>query len=92
MRSWTQTGAASCSNRIRRVCKTAMVADRFCEVSRRIFPFIQRVFAERICRGKAATATLIAVEILRRPPVERLGSSEEARNASTMRRSPALCR
>jgi hypothetical protein len=30
-RSWTRTGAASCSNRIRRVSKTAMVADRFCE-------------------------------------------------------------
>jgi hypothetical protein len=31
MRSWTRTGAASCSNRIRRVSKIAMVADRFCE-------------------------------------------------------------
>jgi CheY-like chemotaxis protein len=30
-RSWTRTGAASCLNRIRRVSKTAMVADRFCE-------------------------------------------------------------
>ena len=29
--SWTRTGAASRSNRIRRVSKTAMVADRFCE-------------------------------------------------------------
>ena len=30
IRSSTLTGAASCSNRIRRVSKTAMVADRFC--------------------------------------------------------------
>jgi transposase len=29
-RSWTRTDAAWCSNRIRRVSKTAMVADRFC--------------------------------------------------------------
>ncbi len=31
MRSSTRTGAASCSNRIRRVSKAAMVADRYCE-------------------------------------------------------------
>ncbi len=31
MRSSTRTGAASCSNRIRRASKTAMVADCFCE-------------------------------------------------------------
>jgi hypothetical protein len=31
MRSWTRAGAASCSNRIRRASKTAMVADHFCE-------------------------------------------------------------
>src|SRR6476469_4893407 len=31
MRSSTRTGAASCSNRIRRASKTAMAADRFCE-------------------------------------------------------------
>jgi transposase len=30
-RSSTRTGAASCSNRIRRASKTAMAADRFCE-------------------------------------------------------------
>jgi transposase len=30
MRSWTRTDAAWCSNCIRRVSKTAMVADRFC--------------------------------------------------------------
>jgi transposase len=30
MRSATRTGAASCSNRIRRASRTAMVADRFC--------------------------------------------------------------
>ena len=46
-----------------------MVADRFCEVSRRIFPFIQRVFADSgYTGGKAATATLIAVEIVRKNP------------------------
>ena len=46
MRSLTRTGAASCSNRIPRVSKTAIVAHRFCEISRRIFPFIERVFAD----------------------------------------------
>ena len=69
MRSWTRTGAASCSNRIRRVSKTAMVADRFCEVSRCIFPFIQRVFADSGYAGEKVTkATLIAVEIVRKNP------------------------
>ena len=69
MRSWTRTGAASCSNRIRRVSKTAMVADRFC-VSRRIFPFIQRVFADSGYAGeKVTTATLIAVESCARNPI-----------------------
>ena len=68
MRSWTGTGASSCSNRIRRVFKTAMVADRFCE-SRGIFPFIQRVFADSGYAGeKVTTATLIAVEIVRKNP------------------------
>ena len=69
MRSWTRTGAASCSNRIRRVSKTAMVAHRFCEVSRCIFPFIQRVFADSGYAGeKVAKATLIAVKIVRKNP------------------------
>ena len=70
MRSWTRTGAASCSNRIRRASKTAMVADRICE-SRGgwIFPFIQRVFADSGYAGeKVAKATLIAVEIVRKNP------------------------
>ena len=67
--SWTRTGAASRSNRIRRVSKTAMVADRFCEVSRRIFPFLQRVFADSGYAGqKVTTATLIAVELVRKNP------------------------
>ena len=67
MRSSTRTGEASCSNRVRRASKTAMVADRFCEVSRRSFPFIQRVFADGGYAGeKVTTATLIAVEIVRK--------------------------
>ena len=69
MRSSTRTGAASCSNRIRRVSKIAMAADRFCRLSRRIFPFIQRVFADSGYAGeKVAKATLIAVEIVRKNP------------------------
>jgi transposase len=69
VRSWTRTGAASCSNRIR-----ASIQDRdgggplLC-VSRRIFPFIQRVFADSGYAGeKIAKATLIAVEIVRKNP------------------------
>ena len=69
MRSSIRTGVASCSNRIRRASKIAMVADRFCEFSRRIFPFIQRVFADGGYAGeKVAKATLIAVEIVRKNP------------------------
>ena len=69
MRSSTPTGAASCSNRIRRASRIATVADRFCGSSRRIFPFIQRVFADSGYAGeKVATATLIAVEIVRKNP------------------------
>ena len=46
-----------------------MVADRFCEVPRCIFPFIQCVFADSGYAGeKVATATLIAVEIVRKNP------------------------
>ena len=48
-----------------------MVPDRFCEVSRRIFPFIQRVFADSAYAGeKVTTATLIAVEIVRKNPYQ----------------------
>ena len=46
-----------------------MVAHRFCEVSRYIFPFIRRVFADSGYAGeKVTTATLIAVEIVRKNP------------------------
>ena len=39
------------------------------QASRRIFPFIQRVFADSGCAGeKVANATLIAVEIVRKNP------------------------
>jgi hypothetical protein len=42
-------------------------------VSRRIFPFIQRVFADSGYAGeKVTTATLIAVEIVRKNPDHRL--------------------
>ena len=69
MRSSTRTGVASCSNRIRQASKIATAADRFCEVSRRIFPFIQRVFADSgYASEKVAKATLIAVEIVRKNP------------------------
>ena len=67
MRSSTRTGVASCSNRIRQASKIATAADRFCGVSRRIFPFIQRVFADSgYASEKVAKATLIAVEIVRK--------------------------
>jgi hypothetical protein len=46
-----------------------MVADRLLRVSRCIFPFIQRVFADSGYAGeKVAKATLIAVEIVRKNP------------------------
>ena len=65
-RSLTPTGAASCSNRIRRVSKTA-IGGPLLRVSRCIFPFIQRVFADSGYAGEeVATATLIAVEIVRK--------------------------
>ena len=68
-RSSIRTGVASCSNRTRRASKIAMVADRLCEVSRHIFPFIERVFADSGYAGeKVAKATLIAVEIVRKNP------------------------
>jgi hypothetical protein len=64
----TPTGVASCSNRIWRASRIATAADRFCD-SRRIFPFIQRVFADSGYAGqKVTTATLIAVEIVRKNP------------------------
>jgi hypothetical protein len=64
MRSWIRTGAASCSNRIQRASRTP-----FLQVSRRFFPFIQRVFADSGYAGeKVTTATLIAVEIVRKNP------------------------
>ena len=45
------------------------MADRFCRVSRCIFPFIQRVFADSGYAGEKVTATtLIAVEIVRKKP------------------------
>ena len=61
------TGEASCSNRIRRASRIAAAADRFCEFRGSIFPFIQRVFADSGHAGeKVTTATLIAVEIVRK--------------------------
>ena len=54
--------------RIRRVSKIAMGAPLL-RGSRRIFPFIQRVFADSGYAGvKVTTATLIAVEIVRKNP------------------------
>jgi transposase len=65
MRSWIRTGAASCSNRIRRASGGAPLL----RVSRCIFPFIQRVFADSGYAGdKVTTATVIAVEIVRKNP------------------------
>ena len=69
MCSWTRTGAASCSNRIRRVSKTEMVGGPLLRISRCIFPFIQRVFADSGYAGeKVTTPTLIAVEIVCKNP------------------------
>ena len=67
MRSWTRTGAASCSNRIRRVSKTAMVADRFCGIRAASSRSSNGSFADSGYAGeKVAKATLIAVEIVRK--------------------------
>ena len=69
MHSSTRMGAASCSNP-----HPASVQDRdgggpFLSASRRIFPFIQRVFADGGYAGeKVAKATLILVEIVRKNP------------------------
>ena len=67
-RSSIRTGVASCSNR------PASVQDRdggwaLLSLSRRLFPFIERVFADSGYAGeKVAKATLIAVEIVRKNP------------------------
>ena len=64
----TQTAAASSSSPIRPVSRIATAADLL-QASRRIFPFIQRVFADSGYAGeKVAKATLIAVEIVRKNP------------------------
>ena len=69
MRPWTRTGAASCSNRIRRVFQDRNGGEPLLRASRDIFPFIQRVFADSGYAGeKVTTATLIAVEIVRKNP------------------------
>ena len=63
----TPTGAASCSRRIRRVSRTAMVAGRCC--APHAARFIEKVFADSGYAGeKVATATVIAVEIVRKSP------------------------
>ena len=64
-RSWIRTGAASCSNRIRRVSKTAMVADRFCDSHG---ASSRSSNASSPTGEKVTTATLIAVEIVRKNP------------------------
>ena len=65
----TPTAAASSSSPIQPVSRIATAADRFCRPSRRVFPFIERVFADSGYAGeKVAKATLIAVEIVRKNP------------------------
>ena len=67
---------------IRRVFKTAMVADRFCEISG-VFPFIQRVFADSGYAGEKVTkATLIAVGAW---VVERIFRVDRARSTAGKR-------
>jgi hypothetical protein len=69
MRWSTPTGVASCSNRIRPVSRIATAADRLCESRGASSRSIQRVFADGGYAGeKVATATLIAVEIVRKNP------------------------
>jgi transposase len=67
-RWWTRTGAASRSNRIRRVSKTAMVADASVSLAVHLPIHPACLRRQRICRGKVTTATLIAVEIVRKNP------------------------
>ena len=65
----TPTGAASCSRRIRRVSRTAMVAGRCCAPHAARFRSSRSLFADSGYAGeKVATATVIAVEIVRKSP------------------------
>ena len=50
--SWTRTGAASRSNRIRRVSKTAMVADASASLAAHFPVPPARLRRQRICRAK----------------------------------------
>ena len=78
MRSWTRKGVASCSNRIRRVSKTAMVADHFCE-SRGVSSRSSSASSPTAdMPGKRSPATLIAVEIVRKNP-DQVGFAVNAR-------------
>jgi hypothetical protein len=65
MRSSTRTGAASCSNRIRRVSwwRTASAS-----LTAHLPVYPARLRRRRICRGKGTAATSIAVEIVRKNP------------------------
>ena len=64
----TPTGAASCSRRIRRVSDRDGGGPLLC-ASRGSFRFIEKVFADSGYAGeKVATATVIAVEIVRKSP------------------------
>ena len=66
----TGRGAASCSRRIRRVSRTAMVAGRCCAPHAASFSVHREAsFADSGYTGeKVATATVIAVEIVRKKP------------------------
>jgi putative transposase len=69
MRLSIRTDVASSSNRIRRASRDRDGGGPLLRASRRIFPFIQRVFADSAYAGeKVAKATLIAVEIVRKNP------------------------
>ena len=65
----TPTGATSCSRRILRVSRTRDGGGPLLCASRGSFPFIEKVFADSGYAGeKVATATVIAVEIVRKSP------------------------
>jgi hypothetical protein len=67
MRWSTPTGAASCSNRIRRASRIATAADRFCESRSASSRSFSASSPTADMQGeKVTTATLIAVEIVRK--------------------------
>jgi hypothetical protein len=62
-------GGGLCSNRIRRACRIATAADRFCGLAPHL-PVHPAGLRRGYAGGKVVKATLIAVEIVRKNPDE----------------------